>query len=259
METAFLGTPDTSVWLFAGLVFAAFATAYFSIVAGTAGGLMLLVVMASFYPPSILIPMHTLVQLGLGVSRAVAMWRWVMKDTILPFTLGCLAGAVVGAKLFVSLPTGLLMGVLGVFILLVTWAPQLVQVGSARNRFAGLGFGVTVLGVFVSATGTIVGPVVAASSPDRRNHVATMSTLMVITHAAKMLAFAWVGFALSAYVPLIVAMIAGGMVGNSWGERTLNRMREDWFRLTFKIVMTLLAVRLLWTGMEEFGWISFWS
>ena len=64
METAFLGTPDTSAWLFSGLVVASFFASYFSIVAGTAGGLMLLVLMASFYPPAVLIPMHTLIQLG---------------------------------------------------------------------------------------------------------------------------------------------------------------------------------------------------
>jgi uncharacterized protein len=107
--------------------------------------------------------------------------------------------------------------------------------------------------VFVSATGTIVGPFVAAASPDRRNHVSTMSALMAITHTAKMMAFAWVGFALGAYVPLIAAMIAGGMLGNSWGERTLNRMREEWFRTSFKVVMTLLAMRLLWTGAKDLG------
>ncbi len=80
-----------------------------------------------------------------------------------------------------------------------------------------------------------------------------MSALMAITHSAKMLAFAWVGFALTAYVPLIAAMILGGLVGNTWGERTLNRMKEEWFRLAFKIVMTLLAVRLLWTGVRDMG------
>ena len=251
MEPAFLGTPDTGLWLFLGLSVASFATSYFSIVAGTAGGLMLLVVMAAFYPPAVLIPMHTLVQLGSGVSRVVAMWTWVMKGTILPFTIGCVAGAAVGAKVFIALPQALLMGVLGAFVLLITWAPQLGRFGPERGRFALLGFFVTVLGVFVSATGTVVGPFVASASPDRRNHVSTMSALMAITHIAKMGAFLWVGFALSAYMPLIVAMIASGMVGNWLGERQLNAMREEWFRVGFKVVMTLLALRLIWVGVRE--------
>ena len=186
METAFLGTPDTSAWLFSGLVVASFFASYFSIVAGTAGGLLLLVLMASFYPPSVLIPMHTLIQLGAGISRSFAMWQWVLKQTLLPFTLGCIGGAALGGYIFISLPQAILMGVLGLFVLLITWAPQLGRFGPERGRFALLGFGVTVLGVFVSATGTIVGPFVASASPDRRNHVATMSSLMAITHIAKM-------------------------------------------------------------------------
>ena len=251
LENAFLGTPDTSIWLFIGLSIASFLTAYFSIVAGTAGGLMLLVVMASFYPPAVLIPMHTIVQLGGGLSRVLAMREWLLKDTILPFTIGCAAGAALGAKLFVNLPQSLLMGGLGAFVLLITWVPYIGRFGPERGRFAMLGFVVTVLGVFVSATGTLVGPFVASASPDRRNHVATMSALMAITHIAKMAAFLWVGFALGAYVPLIAAMIATGVLGNHYGERALNSMREDWFRIGFKIVMTTLALRLLWVAARD--------
>ena len=254
METAFLGTPDTSPWLFFGLVIASFFASYFSIVAGTAGGLLLLVLMASFYPPAVLIPMHTLIQLGSGVSRSLSMWEWVLKQTIVPFTLGCIAGAALGGYMFISLPTALLMGGLGVFVLLITWAPQLGRFGPERGRFALLGFFVTVLGVFVSATGTIVGPFVASASPDRRNHVATMASLMAITHIAKMAAFLWIGFALGAYVPLIAAMIATGILGNWCGEHTLNRIREEWFRIGFKMVMTLLALRLIWVALREMGY-----
>lgn len=255
MEQSFLGIPDTGAWLFFGLVAASFLTSYFSIVAGTAGGLMLLVVMASFYPPGVLIPMHTLIQLGSGVSRAFAMWQWVMKPTLLPFAIGCAAGAALGGYVFISLPTGILMGGLGLFVLLITWAPQLGRFGHERGRFALLGFGVTVLGVFVSATGTIVGPFVASASPDRRNLVATISSLMAITHIAKMAAFLWIGFALGAYVPLIAAMIASGVAGNWYGERHLNRLREDWFRLGFKLIMSALALRLLWMGLQELGFL----
>lgn len=256
MVTGFLGTPNTDVWLFAGLTVASFLTNYFSIVAGTAGGLMLLVVMAWFYPPAVLIPMHTVVQLGSGLSRAFAMWNYVLKPLLVPFAVGCLAGAAVGAGIFVSVPQGLLLGGLGLFVLVITWLPQIGQFGPERGRFALLGFGVTVLGVFVSATGTIVGPFVASASPDRRNHVSTMAMLMAITHVAKMMAFLWVGFSLGAYLPLMGSMIAGGMLGNFLGERTLNRMNETWFRLAFKVVMTALALRLVWDGARAMGWVA---
>lgn len=254
--TSFLGTPDIGPWVFAGLTVASFLASYFSVVAGTAGGLMLLVIMAYAVPPPALIPTHTLVQLGAGFSRSLLMWSWILKDTILPFTVGCLAGAALGAQIVVTLPQALLLGVLGLFVIAMTWMPKLGQVGKTRSRFLGLGFGVTLLGVFVSATGTIVGAFVASASPDRRNHVATMAVLMMTTHIAKMLAFLWVGFAVGAYLPLIVAMIASGLAGNIAGERTLTRMREDWFRLIFKLTMTLLALNLLWGAARGLGWLG---
>ena len=71
-----------------------------------------------------------------------------------------------------------------------------------------LGFVTTFLGVFVSATGTLLAPFVAASTPDRRVHVATMGALMMFSHLAKVAAFGFIGFAIGRYVPLIVAMIA---------------------------------------------------
>ena len=59
------------------------------------------------------------------------------------------------------------------------------------------------------------------------------------------------GFALGAYVPLIAAMIATGILGNWAGEHTLTRMKEDWFRVGFKLVMTCLALRLIWVAVRE--------
>jgi hypothetical protein len=46
MENAFLGVPGVDAWLFAELSLAAFATTMFGVVVGTAGGLVLLGIMA---------------------------------------------------------------------------------------------------------------------------------------------------------------------------------------------------------------------
>ena len=253
MDTAFLGIPGVGPWLLAGLMVASFLTNFMSIVAGTAGGLMLLVIMATVFPPAVLIPVHTWVQLGSGFSRTFFMWSHVLKGTLAPFIVGSALGAALGARVFVSLPGGVLLGMLGVFILLVTWVPHLGRFGPERGRFALVGFLATFLGVFVSATGTLVGPFVASASPDRRNHVSTMSALMAITHISKIAAFTTFGFAIGAYVPLILAMIAAGMLGNFAGEHMLDRMREEWFRTLFKIVMTILALRLVWLAIRDAG------
>ena len=49
------------------------------------------------------------------------------------------------------------------------------------------------------------------------------------------------------------AMIVAGAVGNQVGEHSLNRMREEWFRVAFKIMMTVMAARLLWVAAKDYG------
>ncbi|MFN3892184.1 MAG: sulfite exporter TauE/SafE family protein [Beijerinckiaceae bacterium] len=240
---------DMSLLMFAGLATASFFTAFIGLYTGTAGGLILLAIMATMMPPATVIPAHTFVQLGSGVTRTLLMWRWIMRGAILPFVLGATVGAALGARTFVALPQAMLMGILGVFILIVTWLPNLGRMGAERGRFAIVGFAATFLGVFVSATGTIVAPFVASAAPDRRNHAATLGALMTSVHILKLIAFAAIGFSIWDYVPLIVAMVATGTVGNWLGEAALARTSERKFRLILQIGLTILALRLVWNAL----------
>jgi uncharacterized membrane protein YfcA len=251
---AFLGTPDIGPLTFFGLMAASLVTSLIGVFTGAAGGIVLLGLMATVMPPLALIPVHTLVQLGSGATRTMIMWRHVMRPAVLPFIVGSVIGAAAGARLFVELSTVLLEFILGAFILLVTWMPKFGRAGSVRGRFGVLGFVTTFLGVFVSATGTILAPFIAASTPDRRVHVATMGALMMISHLAKVAAFGFIGFAIGRYVPLMVAMIAAGAVGNWVGEKALLRTKEQHFRIVLQLALTLLGLRLLWTAARGAGW-----
>ena len=77
---------------------------------------------------------------------------------------------------------------------------------------------------------------------------------MTITHIAKLVAFGFIGFAIGSFVPLMAAMIATGAVGNWLGEVALHRMTEQRFRTVFQLVLTALALRLLWVAAVHAGW-----
>jgi uncharacterized membrane protein YfcA len=251
----FLGTPDVGPLLFFGLTLASLVTAFIGVYTGAAGGIMLLAIMALVMAPTALIPVHTVVMLGAGVTRTMIMWRHVMRPTLLPFIVGSVIGAALGGKLVISLPTSTLLGVLGAFVLLVTWMPRLGRIGAERGRFLFLGFGVTFLGMFVSATGTLLAPFVASASPERRNHAATLGALMLFSHLSKLIAFGFVGIAIGSFAPLMAAMIAAGAVGNWLGEVALMRTSEQRFRLIFQLVLTALGLRLLWSAAAGAGWV----
>ena len=133
--------------------------------------------------------------------------------------------------------------------------PNLGRVGAEKGRFAVLGFFATFLGVFVSATGTFLSPFIASAAPDRRNHVATQVALMIFVHFLKLVAFSFIGFAITAYLPLMAVMIVSGAAGNWLGEVALQRMPEKKYRFTLKMILTLLAIELLARAASQAG---FW-
>lgn len=247
----FLGMPGIDVWLFAGLSFAAMVTAFIAAVVGTAGGLILIAIMAFVFPPALLIPLHTVIQLGVSTSMLLSRWRDFMTETLFPFIIGSIIGAAIGGQIFVNLSEAILLFILGISMLILTWVPAIARFGPDHGRFAFVGFIATFLGVFISATGSLLAAFTAAAAPDRRNHIATLGGLMSIVHIAKLVTFGFLGVEFGSYAPLVVAMIATSFVGIWLGKPVLDRIPERLFRITFQVILTLLSLRLI---AKALGW-----
>jgi uncharacterized membrane protein YfcA len=58
-----LPSADVGPLLFVGLAVASFVTAFIGVFTGTAGGVILLAIMAMVMPPAAVIPVHTVVML----------------------------------------------------------------------------------------------------------------------------------------------------------------------------------------------------
>jgi len=253
MEQTFLGVPDTDAIIFLAFVAFAFFTAFVGVVTGAAGGLMMMVTLASVFPLSAAIPIHTVVQFGGNLSRIYILRRYILRHTLLPFLIGAVIGAAIGAQIFIALPTALLQGFLGAFVIFLVWMPAFTRVGAVRGRFSLIGFLAAFLGIFVSATGTLIAPFIAGEAPDRRNYIATFTALMVMVHTLKLIAFGLLGVALAQYLPLMLAMVAAATLANWIGAKVLHRMREGHFRLLFKLVVTGLSLRLIWLAARDSG------
>jgi uncharacterized membrane protein YfcA len=255
METGFLGIPDVDGLIFIGLSVASLFTSFIVSVTGAAGGLLMLGILALVFPPAIMIPIHTVVLLGDNITRVALMWRHVLRAALLPFFLGAALGAALGGQIFVALPTATLQLILGVFIIIFTWMPKIANTGSLKGRFGLVGFVATFIGIFVSAVGALVTPFVAAACPDRRELVATFSAVLGMVHLCKLVAFGLLGMTLAPYLPLMGAMVATAAIGNLLGRRALNSIPEDSFRLVFKVILTAMALRILWLAAGNAGYV----
>jgi uncharacterized membrane protein YfcA len=71
---------------------------------------------------------------------------------------------------------------------------------------------------------------------------------MTVQHGFKVAVFIVLGFAFGPWLALLAAMIAGGFLGTLAGRAILLRLPERTFAIVFKSVLTLLALRLLWSA-----------
>ena len=211
------------------LAIASFFTSALTATFGVGGGVAMLALMGLFVPVAALIPVHGTV----------------------PFIMGSVVGAIAGAFLVVQLPDALLKLVLAVFIIAITWAkiPGIDRLGKAGLVVASTGL--ALLSMFVGATGPLVSVILAQIlANDRKALVATHAAAMTVQHGLKIVVFGLAGFAFWNWLPLIAAMIAFGFLGTVYGTRLLDRLPEESFRRWFKIGITILALELLWQGLD---------
>lgn len=251
METLAALLPDgIGAGVAALLVFASFFTSALTAAFGVGGGVAMLALMGLFLPVAALIPVHGAVQLGSNTGRAWRQRAHVRTDIAMPFLVGSLAGAVGGALLVMQLPDALLKVVLGLFVIAVTWT---TIPGIDRLGRAGLAVGsaaMALLTMLVGATGLLLSAFFAQIlSDDRKALVATHAAGMTVQHSLKIVVFALAGFAFSAWLPLIAAMIASGYAGTIWGSRLLDRIPEEGFRRWFRIGLTVLALDMVRRGL----------
>lgn len=243
-----------SLWGFIGLCAVSFLGSFVAAALGLGGGMLVLASMALALPPPVLIPIHGVVQLGSNLGRAVLMVRDALFSVVPAFLFGTILGVAVGAHMVVTLPIWALRVVLAAFILYATWAPKFQSTRPSQAKLFGVGAVSTFATMFVGATGALVAPFVSASSPDRRQVVATHGLLMSIQHGFKVIAFGVIGFAFGPYVPLLVGLLLFGIIGTYGGSLVLNRLPETVFRVGLRMILTLLSVRLLyWAFLEGFG------
>lgn len=231
------------------LIAASFFTSALTAAFGVGGGLFMLALMGVMIPVAALIPVHGAVQLGSNTGRAWRQRAHVNTAILLPFLAGAIAGSLAGGYFVTEIPDAAMKLMLGLFIIVVTWAKI---PGFDRLSGAGLAAGGGVLGfvtMLVGATGPMMAAFLSRILPsDRKALVATHALLMSVLHALKIAVFGALGFAFAQWLPLVAAMIATGYAGTLWGTALLDKMPEAAFRKGFRILLTLLAIDMVRRG-----------
>ena len=243
--------PEVGVGFAIGLIVLSYFTSALTAIAGVGGGIFLIGVMASFLPPAIVIPIHAVVQLGSNSGRAALMRRDIDWRIASYFALGAIVGIVIEAKIFVALTTQTLQLLLGLFILFSIWTPKLKASNIPTRAFPLVGAVGTFCTMFVGATGPFIAAFLSPERLGRHKVVATAASCMITQYILKIIAFGILGFKFLPWLPIVGAMVASGFLGTLSGRKLLDRIPEHVFVHLFRVVVTLLAIRLLWAAISQ--------
>jgi uncharacterized protein len=236
---------NVSLTVFVLLVAVSFFTSALTAAFGIGGGVAMLGALAGTVPPAMIVAVHGVVQFGSNIGRAVIQRAHILWRPTALFTVGSVIGAALGAAVFVALPEKLLLGLLGFFILLMTWIPKPRIPGlETTGVFIG-GIIATFVTMFVGATGPFVQALFLPMQLEKRVLIATHAACNVIQHGLKVIAFGWLGFNFADWLPLLVAMIASGFLGTWLGTYLLEKLPEETFKVILKWLLTVLALDLL--------------
>jgi uncharacterized membrane protein YfcA len=231
-------------------------TAGVSAVLGMAGGIMLLAVMLLFLDPAVAIPVHAIVQLTSNSSRAVVHAREIRGDLLWPFVVLLLPAGLLTLPLAQHLPADALRLAIGCFVIVATWRRRWLLLGfdlervPLRPRFALVGAGSGALGPLVGATGPFIAPFFLGIGLTRFQLIGTKAACQASGHVAKVILFGFAGFGFVEFGPLLLGMAVATIAGTFLGTRLLHRLDDARFTQLYKLALTAVAARLIWSGLS---------
>lgn len=228
------------------IVITAFCSSIVSSLTGMGGGFILLIVLASFLPPAVVIPLHGALQLVSNVFRISFFFRHINWTIVGLFSAGAVAGAIAGRVLIVDIAEDPFRLVIGFSVLVMTWLPKSVRVPGIKGLFAAVGAGSTFLSIFVGTVAPLTAPFFLRAGLVKEHLVATKSACQIPLHILKLAVYFSTGFLFSPWLTTFVAAIPAMLIGVWTGKTLLKWIPEQRFYLALQIIITLLSLRVIY-------------
>jgi uncharacterized membrane protein YfcA len=232
---------DTSMILLLSSVFTSALTAAF----GLGGGGIMLALLVNFIPITAVIPIHGVIQVSSNISRGVLLRQFIVWEIVAYYFLGAIVGALLGGYFVVALSETFLLSTLGIFILYVVWGPKIKSITANKLTYSLGGIAVTFSTMFIGATGPLAMALLPRKVLQAKQLSATHGLVMVVQHGLKIIVFSAIGFQFKQWAIFLLLMLVTGFIGTYTGRSILNRLPEAYFKQAIKIILTLLAIKML--------------
>lgn len=234
------------------LTLIALLAATLSGMAGIGGGTILIAAMYALgLTPVVAVPVHAGVQLVSNGARTLAYWRHVEWRALRDFLIGAAPAPFIVAPLIANANEHWMLILMAAFILFTLW-PRWIRLLRLEGRAGMVVAGILTggLGSLVGATGTLIAPLFLRSDWSKQTTIATLAMCQSIAHLLKIIAFASFGFGILEHWQLLLPMSLAVIVGTLIGSRLHGRLDEDRFVVIFRVILAVLAIKLLFDGVS---------
>ena len=235
----------TLVIITLGSLLAAFVNAAFA----TGGVYLLLAAGSIVFPMTIVIPLMPLLAFSSLVGRLLLFWKDIAWRIVLAVFIGSIFGVYFGVNIFVALPEAFLSIGIGILLIILIWFGNFKLPVNASKIFIIVGavhsFIATIFGV-----GAFLQPAILRTELLKMQITGTLAACMLSMDIFKVFWFSNVGFSYLSYFPHILCATIAGLVGTWLGKRTTKMVSEQTFRRVFRFIVTLIALRLLFKGLN---------
>ncbi|EPJ48725.1 MAG: hypothetical protein OFPI_28250 [Osedax symbiont Rs2] len=234
-------TVESSIILLVSSLFTSALTAAF----GLGGGVIMLALLVNFLPVAIVIPVHGVIQAGSNCSRALLLRKHIGWPIIGYFSIGAVLGAILGGQYVVALPEGILLAIVGTFILYIVWGPKPKAIKQGKLSQLIGGALITFSTMFIGATGPLAMALLPRKQMLSQQISATHGALMIVQHGLKIIIFSALGFQFKEWAVFLLMMLVTGFIGTYSGRAILQRLPQQYFQHALTVILTVLAIKML--------------
>ncbi len=214
------------------------------------GALIILAITSTVLPIQAIVPIHSTLLIGSTATRVLFFWEHIDWRIAGPFLVGSLFGALIGARVYIELPEAFIATAISVLMLVALWLPKVTWRPRIRHPWVIVGFIHTLISTLF-AYGALLHSVILHTDLKRQQIVGTMAGGLTGMGVFKIAGYVFYGFDYSPYLVTIAAAVAVSFLGTALGKKLGSRLSEDKFRLIYRVLITITALRLLYVGLLQ--------
>ena len=188
--------------------------------------------------------------IGSTASRAIVFREHVDWKVAGPFLVGSLVAVAIASRLYFALPEKIIAIAIASVMLVAIWLPAVSWRPKLRHPWAIVGFVHSFLSTLF-AYGALLHAVILHTRLSRRQIVGTMAVALTGMSVFKITGYSLNGFDYRPYFATIALAVVAAFAGTWVGKAIIDRISENTFRFVFRALVTLTAIRLLYTSIAN--------